>query len=100
VKASIGATVRQFKRRVALYKAMYRHPRTPTIARWLLWAAVAYALSPVDMIPDFIPVIGHLDDAIIVPLFVVLALRMVPDEVIKECQRCAWDNSLRSSLVR
>jgi uncharacterized membrane protein YkvA (DUF1232 family) len=79
VKASIRATARQFKRRVALYKAMHSHPRTPMIARWLLWAAVAYALSPIDLIPDFFPVIGHLDDVVIVPLLVILAMRMVPD---------------------
>lgn len=88
MKVSIRVTARQFKRRIALYKAVYSHPRTPRIARWLLWAAVAYALSPLDLIPDFIPVIGHLDDVVIVPLFVVLAMRMVPDEVIGECQRC------------
>jgi uncharacterized membrane protein YkvA (DUF1232 family) len=54
------------------------------MARWLLGAAVAYALSPIDLIPDFIPVLGHLDDVLIVPLLVWLALRIVPAHVVAE----------------
>jgi uncharacterized membrane protein YkvA (DUF1232 family) len=59
-------------------------PRTPKPARWLLGLALAYALSPVDLIPDFIPVVGHLDDVIIVPLLIVCGLRLVPAEVVRE----------------
>jgi uncharacterized membrane protein YkvA (DUF1232 family) len=55
------------------------------MAKVLIGAAVAYALSPIDLIPDFIPVIGHLDDAVIVPLLVVAALKLIPNDVLEEC---------------
>lgn len=66
-------------------------PRTPRRARWLLAGAIAYALSPIDLIPDFIPVLGQLDDALVLPLAIWLALRMIPDEVIDECRLRASD---------
>lgn len=65
------------------------HPETPLAAKVLLGAAVAYAASPVDLIPDFIPVLGYLDDAIIVPGLAFAALRMVPPEVVSECRAAA-----------
>lgn len=78
-----------FKRNIALYKAIYTDPRTPRLARWLLWLALAYTLSPIDLIPDFIPFIGHLDDVIIIPLLILLALKLVPPEVYDE-HRKRW----------
>lgn len=74
----------RFKAELALYRRILADPRTPRRARWLLGAAVAYALSPVDLIPDFIPVIGHLDDALILPLLVWLALRCLPPSLLAE----------------
>ena len=59
-------------------------PRCPRTARWLLGGAVVYALSPIDLIPDFIPVLGHLDDAVILPVMVYLAIRLIPKELIAE----------------
>lgn len=57
------------------------------MAKWLLWLAIAYVLLPFDLIPDFIPVLGQLDDALIVPGLVYLALMMIPKEVIEECRQ-------------
>lgn len=58
-----------------------RDPRTPWLARWLALLVAAYALSPVDLIPDFIPVLGYLDDLVIVPLGLALVLRLIPEQV-------------------
>jgi uncharacterized membrane protein YkvA (DUF1232 family) len=63
-----------------------RHQQTPLLAKFLLGLAVAYVLLPFDLIPDFIPIIGQLDDVIIVPGLIYLALKMIPDEIIRECR--------------
>jgi len=63
-----------------------RDPRVPWYAKALAAVIVAYALSPIDLIPDFIPVIGYLDDAILIPLGVALVLRMIPAEVMADCR--------------
>lgn len=72
----------------ALYLAA-RHPRTPWYAK--AWAAVvvAYAFSPIDLVPDFIPVLGYLDDLILIPLGIWAAVRLVPAEVLDECREQA-----------
>jgi uncharacterized membrane protein YkvA (DUF1232 family) len=69
------------RQHLALYTAIYRDPRTPWLARCLLGAAFAYLALPFDLIPDFLPVIGHLDDVLIVPGLIFLALKLVPLEV-------------------
>ena len=71
-----------------------RDPRTPWLARVLALLVAAYALSPIDLIPDFIPVLGYLDDLVIVPLGLLLVLRVVPDEV-KESFHMASDEELK-----
>lgn len=63
-----------------------RHPRTPLPVKILAAVVVAYALSPIDLIPDFIPVLGLLDDAILLPAGIWLVLRFVPPDVMAECR--------------
>jgi uncharacterized membrane protein YkvA (DUF1232 family) len=72
----------------ALYLAVL-DPRTPWYAKVIAAAVVAYALSPFDLIPDFVPVLGYLDDLIIVPLGITLALKLVPDQELLECRQRA-----------
>ena len=67
----------------ALYLA-YRNLRTPWYARLVAAIVVGYALSPIDLIPDFIPVLGYLDDLILVPLGIKIALKLIPEEVMAE----------------
>lgn len=68
------------------YKAVLKHPRTPRASRILLGAALAYAVSPIDLIPDFIPVVGYFDDLLVLPTLIWLAFRLVPNDVVKECR--------------
>jgi uncharacterized membrane protein YkvA (DUF1232 family) len=70
----------------ALYLAC-RDPRVPWYAKALAGAVVAYALSPLDLIPDFIPVVGYLDDLLLVPLGLALVLRLIPAPVMADCRR-------------
>lgn len=92
---------RELKREVAAVFLAARHPRTPWYAKLLLLAIVAYALSPIDLIPDFVPIIGILDDLLLLPLAIALALRMIPESVIAECRAQALMNEMdRSRLGR
>jgi uncharacterized membrane protein YkvA (DUF1232 family) len=69
----------------AIYLAS-RDPRVPWYAKALAIAVAAYALSPIDLIPDFIPVVGYLDDLVIVPLGIWLVVSLIPGEVMAECR--------------
>src|SRR3712207_172937 len=69
----------------ALYLA-YRDPRVPLHARVFAACVVGYAFSPIDLIPDPIPVLGYLDDLVLIPLGVYLAVRMIPPHVLAECR--------------
>ena len=69
-----------------------KHPNTPWHTRAFAIGLVAYAFSPIDLIPDFIPVLGYADDLIILPLGVLMIFRMTPDEVIVECRARAQDH--------
>ncbi|GET37685.1 YkvA family protein [Microseira wollei] len=73
------------KETYAIYLAC-KDPRVPWYARLLAGCVVAYAFSPIDLIPDFIPIIGYLDDLIIVPLLIWLVLKMIPNAVLNECR--------------
>ena len=72
------------KREIVFYRNVIRDPRTPAVARWCVRAAAAYLLSPIDLIPDFVPVLGQLDDVIVVSLLLAIARHFVPADVLRE----------------
>ena len=74
------------KREIKVYQMVMKDGRTPKLSKILLGLAVGYLLLPFDIIPDFIPVIGHVDDAIIVRVLILLALRIVPQAVLDDCR--------------
>lgn len=85
--------IEDLKKRVRLLKAetfaLYlaaRHPETPWYAKLFVAGIVAYAFSPIDLIPDFIPVLGYLDELILIPLGITMAIKMIPPEVLAECR--------------
>ena len=85
----IKAWAKSLKRDVMTLWFVLRHPHTPWLARALAAILTAYALSPIDLIPDFIPVLGYLDDLIIVPLGIWLLLKIIPEQVLMECRNQA-----------
>ncbi len=77
---------RRLREEIQVLGLVYRDPRTPWYAKACLALVLGYAFSPVDLIPDFIPVLGHLDDLLLVPLGVWLALRLIPRQVLAEAR--------------
>lgn len=75
-----------------------RHQRTPMLPKLTAALVVGYAFSPIDLIPDFIPLLGYVDDIILVPLGIMLALRLVPPAILAECRRQATANPLSRKL--
>ncbi len=78
---------RVMRSQIDALRIAYRDPRTPWYARAWLALVLAYALSPIDLIPDFIPILGHLDDVILIPLGVWIALRLIPASVWEDARR-------------
>jgi len=85
-------SARRLKQETHTLILAYRHPRTPWYAKAFCALVVAYALSPIDLVPDFIPVLGYLDDLLLVPLGIYLAIRMIPEEIYREAQAQAVDS--------
>ena len=81
--------VKALKRETFTLYLAYRHPRVPWYAKALALLIVGYALSPIDLIPDFIPVLGYLDDLVLIPLGIMIVIRMIPAEVLAECRQKA-----------
>ena len=75
------------KHELRVYRLISRHPQTPIQSKIFLWTAIGYALWPLGLIPDFIPVIGYVDDIVIVPACIFIALRKIPHGVGKECRQ-------------
>lgn len=82
----LRAIGKSIKAELTMYRLVLADRRTPLGAKIILSLAVGYLLLPFDLIPDFIPIIGHLDDAIIVPALVVIAVKMIPTEVLDEAR--------------
>ncbi|MBI5897444.1 MAG: DUF1232 domain-containing protein [Desulfobacterales bacterium] len=83
---------------LALYLAA-RDPRTPWYAKVLVAGIVAYAFSPIDLIPDFVPILGYLDDLILIPMGVALAIKLVPHSVMTECRARAAESTQNGKPV-
>lgn len=86
----IGNWARNIRSDVVALWVAARDPRTPWHAKLLAGLVAAYALSPVDLIPDFIPVLGLLDDILIVPLGILLVIRLIPESLMNEFRRTAY----------
>lgn len=101
-KPNIGAGKMKLKERIknlktdipALFLAL-QESRTPVLAKIFGGIAIAYALSPIDLIPDIIPFFGYLDDLILLPFLVALTIKFIPEDILEECRKKAegmWEN--------
>ena len=80
--AKLRVITKKFKREITVYRNVMRDERTPLAAKFLLWLAVSYLIMPFDLIPDFIPILGQLDDMVIVPLLIYFALKLIPEQIV------------------
>jgi uncharacterized membrane protein YkvA (DUF1232 family) len=87
----IKSKARSLKREIKVLYLAYKSPGTPWYAKLLCAVVVGYALSPIDLIPDFIPILGYLDDLLLIPLGVWLVIKLVPEDVLNECRAQAED---------
>ena len=75
------------KQEFEVYKRISKHPETPWLSKLLLGLALGYLLLPFDLIPDFIPVLGQLDDIVIIPLLIFFAMKLTPQSVVECCRQ-------------
>lgn len=83
------------KTEIATLYYAYKHPGTKGVPKILIFLALGYALSPIDLIPDFIPVLGYLDDLIIIPALIALSIRLLPEKILTESKKRAGEEPVR-----
>ena len=93
------AGLRALRRDVIALSLAIRDPRVPWHAKAAIFLVLAYALSPLDLVPDFIPVLGYVDDVIIVPVGVLLVRQLIPDELLAEHRRSADERVAATSII-
>ena len=86
---SIKARARQLKKQIIVVYLAYMHREVQWFKKAFLLLILIYALSPIDLIPDFVPILGYLDDIILIPLGIVLAMKVIPKDIWAECRQQA-----------
>ncbi len=84
IKNRLKVIGRNVKTEIKIYQAVIKDKRTPLLGKFFLGMAVGYFFLPFDLIPDFIPIVGHLDDIVIIPALVIIALKIIPKEIVDE----------------
>ncbi len=84
--AKLKKIAARLKAEFVFYQRLQQHPQTPKLAKALLWLAIGYVLMPFDLIPDFLPIIGQLDELVIIPLLLYFALKLTPAHIVVECR--------------
>lgn len=87
--------VKHLKSEIQVLSIAYSDKRTPWTAKLLIGLTVGYLLSPIDLVPDFIPVLGILDDLILVPLLITISIKLIPDIVLEDARKMALENPKR-----
>lgn len=90
---NLKESAKQLKADIPAILLALKHPKTPLVAKCLAGLILIYALSPIDLIPDFIPVLGYLDDLIILPALIAVTIRIIPLSVLEECRKAAASQS-------
>jgi len=97
VFANLKIIAKKLKMEIKVLYMAYKRKETPILAKFITLIVVSYALSPIDLIPDFIPVLGYLDDVILLPLMIKFAIKLIPDEILDNCRKEVESTSLKKS---
>lgn len=89
------ARAKALKHELAALYYVYKDPETPLLPKFLILCTIGYALSPIDLIPDFIPVLGYVDDLVILPALIALSIKLIPAETMEASRRQAAEEPLR-----
>jgi uncharacterized membrane protein YkvA (DUF1232 family) len=89
--AKVQAKARALKYELSALYLAYKRKDTPVLAKVMIMITIVYGLSPIDLIPDCIPVLGYLDDLVVLPILISLSLRFLPKEILDECREQAKD---------
>ncbi|GHU61716.1 hypothetical protein FACS189445_4010 [Spirochaetia bacterium] len=93
--ATLKTKARNLANNLSALSLAYKRRDVSIFAKGFILLAVGYALSPIDLIPDFIPILGYLDDLIILPALIFIAIKLIPREILEECKaeaKCLWQN--------
>ncbi len=93
--ATLKTKSKQLKKEIAAMYYAYQHPKVGRLPRLFILFTLGYALSPVDLIPDFIPILGYVDDLIIIPALISLSIHLIPQDILKEARKKAEQEPLR-----
>jgi uncharacterized membrane protein YkvA (DUF1232 family) len=91
---------KQITQNLSILYIAYKRKDVPIIAKIIVVIAIIYALSPLDLIPDFIPVLGYLDDLIILPLLIYLSIKIIPKNILEECKEEAKEMKINGRYKR
>lgn len=91
---SLKSKANELKENLIILYLAFKHQATPWYAKLLIGLVISYALSPLDLIPDFIPILGYLDDLILIPAGIALAIKLIPEDVIAECGECPSNSTV------
>jgi uncharacterized membrane protein YkvA (DUF1232 family) len=94
IKESLGERAKDLKRQLCAVHYAYKDPRVNALPKVIIVVCLAYALSPIDLIPDFVPVLGYLDDLIIIPALIGIAIKLIPKEVFEDAKARAASEPL------
>ncbi len=84
--ADLKSKARKIKQDIFVLVEAYKHPKTPFLVKLLSIIIVAYTFSPIDLIPDFIPILGYIDDIILIPFAITVVIKLIPNDVLVECR--------------
>jgi uncharacterized membrane protein YkvA (DUF1232 family) len=92
---NLKAKVKSLKKEITALYYVYQNPKVTFLPKLIIIFALGYALSPIDLIPDFIPILGYLDDLLIVPALISLSIKLIPKEIMEEARQKAENEPLR-----